>query len=144
MDQGECRMPERKEEWICHSCHENIKFGHLPNIAVVNNLALDPIPEELQGLNVLERHVIAKFIPFVKIISLPKGQQQAVHGAVVCVPSEVESTVQSLPRPPSESQLLRVKLKRQLCYKGYFQFQNLNMQKVRTALLKLKEIHSEY
>ncbi|KAL2076325.1 hypothetical protein ACEWY4_028077 [Coilia grayii] len=143
-DKGECSMPERKEEWICYACDKNLKSKRLPSIAVANNLELDPIPEELQGLNVLERHVIAKFIPFAKIISLPKGQQRAIHGAVVCVPSEVDSTVQSLPRPPSESQLLRVKLKRRLCYKGHYQFQNLNMHKVQRALLKLKNIHSEY
>ena len=72
---------------------------------------LDPIPDELQGLNVLERHVIAKFIPFAQIISLPNGQQRAIHRAVVCV-SSVESTVECLPRPQSESQLLRVKMNR--------------------------------
>lgn len=84
IDQGECRMPERKEERICHSCHKNLKSGHLPSIAAANKLALDPVPDELQGLNVLERHMIVKFIPFAKIISLAKGQQRAVHGAVIC------------------------------------------------------------
>ncbi|KAI4881835.1 hypothetical protein NFI96_007838, partial [Prochilodus magdalenae] len=143
-DQGSCTVPERQKEWICHSCHENLKYGHMPSIAMANSLYLSPIPEELQGLNVLERHVIAKFIPFAKIISLPRGQQRAIHGAVVCVPSEAESAVQSLPRPPSESQLLQVKLKRRLHYKGHFQFQSLDMKKVQAALLKLKEIHPEY
>ena len=46
----------------------------------------------LAALNVLERQLIAKILPFAKIVALPKGQQRAVHGAVVCVPSDVEAT----------------------------------------------------
>ncbi|KAL6491536.1 hypothetical protein MHYP_G00018810 [Metynnis hypsauchen] len=78
------------------------------------------------------------------VISLPKGQQRAIKGAVVSVPSDVETTLNVLPRPRSESQLLTVKLKRRLCYTGHYQFQTISMQKVLSALLKLKEVHSEY
>ncbi|KAL7850019.1 hypothetical protein SRHO_G00193680 [Serrasalmus rhombeus] len=46
------------------------------------------------------------------VISLPKGQQRAIKGAVVSVPSDVETIANILPRPRSESQLLTVKLKR--------------------------------
>ena len=49
-----------------------------------------------------------------------------------------------LPRPIDESQLLRVKLKRRLNYKGYYQYQTLDVNKVLVALQKLKEMHSEY
>ncbi|KAL6470515.1 hypothetical protein MHYP_G00216340 [Metynnis hypsauchen] len=78
------------------------------------------------------------------VIRLHKGQQRAIKGAVVSVPSDVETTVNVLPRPRSESQLLTVKLKRRLCYTGHYQFQTISMQKVLSALLKLKEVHSEY
>lgn len=47
---------------------------------------------ELSDLKILERHLIAKCIPFAKIIPLPKGRQRAIHGNVVCVPSEVQET----------------------------------------------------
>lgn len=116
----------------------------MPDIAVANKLQFTPIPPELCDLNVLERHIIAKYIPFAKILTLPKGQQRAIKGAVISVASEVETTVNCLPRPRTESQLLTVKLKRRLHYKGHYQFQTLNMQKVLSALRKLKEIHSEY
>ncbi|XP_077065633.1 uncharacterized protein LOC143718457 [Siphateles boraxobius] len=116
----------------------------MPDIAVANQLQFAPIPPELCDLNVLERHVIAKYIPFAKIVTLPKGQQRAIKGAVISVASEVETTVNCLPRPRSESQLLTVKLKRRLCYQGHYQFQTLNMQKVLSALRKLKDVHSEY
>ena len=139
-----CCAPEEKREWICHSCHDNLKMGEIPSIAVMNMLELSPIPPELSDLNILERHIIARYIPFAKIISLPKGQQKLIHGGVVCVPSEVESTVNALPRPSSQSQLLKVKLKRRMNYTGHYQFQTVDMNKVLSALSKLKEIHSEY
>ncbi|KAL6484420.1 hypothetical protein MHYP_G00064660 [Metynnis hypsauchen] len=135
---------ERKSEWICHSCHDNLLKGRMPAIASANKLQHAPIPPELCDLNILERHVIAKYVCFAKVISLPKGQQRAIKGAVVSVPSDVETTVNVLPRPRSESQLLTVKLKRRLCYRGHYQFQTISMQKVLSALLKLKEVHSEY
>ncbi len=110
----------------------------MSSIAAANKLELPPIPAELDELNVLERQLIAKILPFAKIVSLPKGQQRAVRGAVVCVPSEMENTVNSLPRPRSEAQLLQVKLKRHVKFKGYQQFQTVNMRNVLAALSKLK------
>ncbi|RXN36816.1 replicase helicase endonuclease [Labeo rohita] len=140
----ECALENRKTEWICHCCHNTLLRGLMPDIALANKLQFTTIPPELCDLNVLERHVIAKYIPFAKIVTLPKGQQRAIKGAVISVASEVETTVNSLPRPRSESQLLTVKLKRRLCYQGHYQFQTLNMQKVLSALRKLKDIHLEY
>ncbi|KAL0198839.1 hypothetical protein M9458_007379, partial [Cirrhinus mrigala] len=139
-----CALEDMKTEWICHCCHTTLLRGLMPDIAVANMLQFTPIPPELCDLNILERHVIAKYIPFAKILTLPKGQQKAIKGAVISVASEVETTVNCLPRPRSESQLLTVKLKRRLCYQGHYQFQTLNMHKVLSALRKLKEIHSEY
>nr|XP_055030976.1 uncharacterized protein LOC129419814 [Misgurnus anguillicaudatus] len=134
----------RNTEWICHSCHSTLLRGTMPDIAVANKLQFSPIPPELCNLNILERHVIAKYIPFAKILTLPKGQQRAIKGAVISVASEVETTVNCLPRPRSESQLLTVKLKRRLCYQGHYQYQTMNMHKVLSALAKLKDMHSEY
>ncbi len=140
-----CVVPEeRKQEWICHTCDSHLKRGHMPSIASANKLELQPIPTELVELNVLERQLIAKIVPFAKIVALPKGQQKAVHGAIVCVPSEVEQTVNSLPRPRSASQLLQVKLKRHIKFKGYQHFHTVNMHNVLAALSKLKAVHSEY
>ncbi|RXN35590.1 replicase helicase endonuclease [Labeo rohita] len=140
-----CAVPEeRRQEWICHTCDSHLKRGSMPSIAVANKLELPSIPAELLDLNVLERQLIARIVPFAKIVALPKGQQRAVHGAVVCVPSEVEQTVNCLPRPSSESQLLQVKLKRHIKFKGYQHFHTVNMHNVLAALAKLKAMHSEY
>ncbi|XP_030269575.1 uncharacterized protein LOC115579943 [Sparus aurata] len=140
-----CAVPqERLHEWICYTCDSYLIRGRIPPMAVINNLELAPIPPKLAVLNMLERQLIAKILPFAKIVALPKGQQRAVHGAVVCVASEVEATVNSLPRPRAEAQLLQVKLKRHIKYKGYRHFYTVNMKNVLAGLATLKETHSEY
>ncbi|XP_032413114.1 uncharacterized protein LOC116719398 [Xiphophorus hellerii] len=140
-----CSVPqERKGEWICYTCDSHLTRGKMPSIAAVNNLHLASVPPELAELNVLERQLIAKILPFAKIVSLPKGQQRAIHGAVVCVPSDMETVVNSLPRPREEAQLLQVKLKRKTKYKGYQYFYTVNMKNVLAALTKLKDSHPDY
>ncbi|XP_025759942.1 uncharacterized protein LOC109198457, partial [Oreochromis niloticus] len=141
----QCNVPdERKREWICHTCHNHLKNGSMPALAVANKLELADIPPELSDLNILERHLIAKCIPFAKIIPLPKGRQRAIRGNVVCVPSEVQETVEALPRLRINSQVMRVKLKRRLSYKGHQLFQTVSWSKLVQALHKLKQIHPQY
>lgn len=89
--------------------------------AVAHIVALVPIPAELSELNILEQQLIAKILPFAKIIALPKRQQRAIRGAV-CLRSDVETTVNLLQRRSNEGQLLQVKLKRHTRYKGYQHF----------------------
>ena len=81
-------------------------------------------------MNVPERHVIAQYIPLAKIVNLPKGKQKGICGPVI------HQTVQLLPRHIDESQPLMVKLKRRFHYKGYYQFQKLNVNNVLMALKK--------
>ncbi|CAI5661309.1 unnamed protein product [Oreochromis niloticus] len=141
----QCNVPdERKREWICHTCHNHLKNGSMPALAAANKLELADIPPELSDLNILERHLIAKCIPFAKIIPLPKGRQRAIRGNVVCVPSEVQETVEALPRLRINSQVMRVKLKRRLSYKGHQLFQTVSWSKLVQALHKLKQIHPQY
>lgn len=90
------------------------------------HLVLADIPAELSDLNILEKHLIAKCITFAEMIPLPKGQQRAIHGNLVCVPSEE----QALPRLRSQSQVVRVKLKRRLCYKGHQLIQTVTWSKL--------------
>ncbi|CAI5653237.1 unnamed protein product [Oreochromis niloticus] len=116
----------------------------MPALAVANKLDLADIPPELSDLNILERHLVAKCIPFAKIIPLPKGRQRAIRGNVVCVPSEVQETVEALPRLRINSQVMRVKLKRRLSYKGHQLFQTVSWSKLVQALHKLKQIHPQY
>jgi len=66
-------------------------------------------------------------------LHVPRGGQLSIHGHIVNVPSDVNSTVNFLPRPISESQTIPMKLKRRLGYKHHCQFQNVRPKKVLDA-----------
>lgn len=136
------------KEWICHACHNSLKNGKVPSLSVVNGLQLDSIPHEMQDLNFLERQLLALHLPFAKMFSLPRGGQKGVTGPVICVPSNVSQTIESLPRQMNESALIQVKLKRKLEYRGYVSYQLIRPNKLKTALQFLvtnnelyKEVH---
>lgn len=69
-----------------------------PSQATVNNLSIPEQPEYIKRLNQLEKHLISPVILFMKIITLPRGQQKGLHGLIVCVPSSIESDTKILPR----------------------------------------------
>nr|XP_034326069.1 uncharacterized protein LOC105333116 [Crassostrea gigas] len=129
--------------WICFTCHRKILNGKIPAEATVNNLILEDIPEELSNLNSMERHLVALHIPFMKVMGLPHGGQRNVHGPVVCVPSDMKK-IASLPLKEDENLLLRVKLKRKLNYKGYFEYQFVDPNHVFAALDFLKQNNKWY
>ena len=68
-----------------------------------------------------------------QVCELPSGGQLSIHGNVVNVPADVNSTVSVLPRPINESQTIPIKLKRRLGYKHHYQFQNIRPTKVLEA-----------
>ena len=139
----ECKDCTRSKLWICKTCHRKLLKGDLPPESAMNSLQLEDIPEELNVLNNLERHLISLHIPFMKVVSLPKGGQKAVHGPVVCVPVNMKKTT-SLPRGEDSDLILRVKLKRKLSYKGYYEYQFVNTSNVQTALEYLKRNNRWY
>ncbi|XP_062600922.1 uncharacterized protein LOC134262538 [Saccostrea cucullata] len=129
--------------WICFTCHRKILSGNIPAEAAANKMSLEEIPCELENLNSLEQHLIALHIPFMKVMALPQGGQRNVHGPVVCVPSNIQKTT-SLPRNQDDNLLLRVKLKRKLAYKGYFEYQFVNPNHIKVALDYLKKENKWY
>ena len=71
-------------EYICKTCHKDLKNPQpkLPCQAVVNGLQITPLPHELQHFNDLEQRFISLRIPFMKLISLPRGGQYGINGHV--------------------------------------------------------------
>ena len=125
-------------QWICHSCDRTLKRGTLPVQAKANGFQLDLIPPELDGLNELEIRLISLRIPFMKMVALPSGRQQSIHGPAVNVPSNVDNVCEVLPRLPSQTELIPLKLKRRLCYKGHYMYNYVRPNVVLTALRWLK------
>ena len=123
------------KQWICKTCHNALKRGVLPAQAKANNLDLDSIPVELSDLNALEVRLISLRIPFMKMVALPCGKQRAIHGPAVNIPTDVCTL---LPRLPSQTQMVPMKLKRKLCYKRHYMYQYVRPAKVLAALQWLK------
>ncbi|KAK3083914.1 hypothetical protein FSP39_005261 [Pinctada imbricata] len=129
--------------WICKTCHKKLLNGKVPAESFANGLLLEDVPECLAILNRLEKHLVAKHISFMKIMTLPQGGQNAVRGPVVCVPVNMDA-VTKLPRNQNTDLILRVKLKRKLCYKGYYEYQFVNTTHVHKALQYLLEKNKWY
>ena len=98
-----------------------------------------PDKPDLLNLTPLEERLISPRIPFMQIRELPRGGQLSIHGNIVNVPSDVNSTVHCLPRSLSESQTIPIKLKRRVSYKHHYQFQNVRPQRVLDAAKYLVE-----
>ena len=120
-------------EWICGTCHSNLKGGKLPTCAKANKITFPEKPDVLKDLTPLEERLISPRIPFMQVRELPSGGQLSIHGNVVNVRADVNSTVSVLPRPINESQTIPIKLKRRLGYKHHYQFQNIRPTKVLAA-----------
>ena len=98
----------------------------MPPQTQANNLFLQAMPNVLKKLNVIERQLIAIRIPFMKLLSLPRGGQNGMKGPVVNIPSDLNGITTSLARPTGEAQLMKVKLKRKLSYKGHYKYEWVN------------------
>lgn len=92
--------------WICRDCHGKILRGQMPQLCAANNLHLHPIPSELSCLNIIEMQLIKIHIPFMKVVCLPRGAQNGVHGPVTCVPANITATTHVLPRTNEDGILL--------------------------------------
>ena len=119
-------------EWICMTCDSNLKKGKLPSCSKANKMGFPDKPDIL-NLTSLEERLISPRIPFMQIRELPRGGQLSIHGNIVNVPSDVNSTVHCRPRPLSESHTIPIKLKGHLSYKHHYQFQNVRPKRVLDA-----------
>ena len=125
-------------EYVCTTCDRALKRGVMPLQAKANGLQLPNIPPELADLNALELRLICLRLPFMKMVALPSGKQRSIHGPAVNVPSKVDTVCNILPRLPSQSELIPLKLKRKLAYKGHYMYDYITPQKLLDALCFLK------
>ena len=134
----------QQKNWICKTCDSALKRGNMPTQAKANNLVLEPIPIELRDLNPMEIRLISLRIPFMKMMALPCGKQKAIHSPAVNVPTDLHPVCDLLPMLPSQAQIVPMKLKRRLCYKGYYMYEYVRPAKVLAALEWLKNKNPFY
>ncbi len=89
-------------------------------------------PEKPNILNLipLKERLVAPRIPFMEVRELLRGGQFSIHGNVVNVPADVNTTVSLIPRPVDESETISIKLKVRKTYEGYYMFQAIRPYKV--------------
>ena len=73
-----------------------------------------------------------------KMVALPSGKQRNIQGPAVNVPSKLDSLCTMLPRLPTETELIALKLKRKLNYKGHYMYDYVSPEKLNNALRWLK------
>ena len=126
---------------LCTSCVSYFRKGDISASALQNNMEVMKMPDGISDLNALERFLVTPVLPFGKIVPLIKGSQVSARGPVICVAADIQSTTDKLPRTLDSEGLLKVKLKRKMCYKGYHLYQHARPNKIRQALKFLKENH---
>ena len=73
-----------------------------------------------------------------KSIHALAGKQRSIHGPAVNVPSKVDNIRNVLPRLPSQTELVPLKLKRKVAYQGHYMYDYITPQKPLDALKFLK------
>ncbi|XP_064649920.1 uncharacterized protein LOC135501632 [Lineus longissimus] len=125
------------KRWLCNTCVDSLKSGKVPKLAVANGMKFPATPPELLDLYQLEERLIALRIPFMQIRQLPRGSQLSMKGSVVNVPTDVENTVNSLPRTLDKTCTIPIKLKRKLSYTHAVITQNVRPAVIISALYYL-------
>ena len=92
-------------------------------------------------------------MPFMTIIELPVGGQQALKGSICHVPVDISPTVNSLPHNLEDTERVSVKIKQKKIYKGAVFSENICPNKVMKALYyllqkselyQMEDIHIDY
>ena len=126
------------DEYVCKTCDRALKRGVMAFQAKANGLQLPAIPPELADLNALKLRLICLCLPFMKMVALQSGKQRSIHGPAVNVPSKVHTICNVLLRLPSQSELIPLKLKCKLAYKGHYMYDYVTPHKLLGALAFLK------
>ncbi len=79
-----------------------------------------------------------------KMVALPKGKQYGINRACVNVPTRLDSMCGLLPRMPEEAQIIDLKLKRKLVFKGHHMHSTIDPSKIIKAVKWLKQNNPKY
>ena len=135
------------KHYLCVSCKLHLSKKKMPPLSFQNNLKVSEIPECLQSLTSLEKQLIKKNLPFLKVRKLPKTQMDVINDKVVNVPisdDDLIKNVNCLPRTKETNGFVNLKMKRQMKSKTYYKMETVRPDKVYNALLWLKENNPFY
>lgn len=118
------------KKWLCTACDNALSRGNLLVQAKANTLQLDYIHVELSSQNTLELRLVSLRVPFIKMVALPSGKQWSIQGPAVNVPSKLDSLCTMLPRLSTQRELIALKLKQKLKYKGHYMYDYVSPEKL--------------
>ena len=95
-------------------------------------------------IKIHEVRLISQRIPFMKLVSLPRGKQVGIQGPAVNVPTDLDVVCEQFPRLPTECQIISLKLKRKLEYRKAYIHDYVRPEKVVKALAWLKQNNPLY
>ena len=139
------------ENWyICEFCKDSLKKNQIPGRAVINGLITEPLPPEIECLNMYERFLIQKAKAFQMIVRLgtmsgniPKSALvKAVKGRIIYLPLPHEENVKMFTSKFSEDRYLLVLVNGQPTKQKVIWQDIVDVEKVKKALCYLKE-HNE-
>ena len=100
-------------QWICKTCSTALSLGNAYT-SCSQWFKIESSTPRTVMFESLEIRSLSLRVPFMKMVALPSGKQRCIHGPAVNVPSKLDSVCTVLPRLPSQSELIPLKLKRKL------------------------------
>ena len=133
--------------YICHNCKTHLLKKKMPPLCFMNGLKVSTIPDCLKSLKGLEKQLIKKNLPFLKVRQLPKTRMDILNDKIVNVPitdDDVIKNVTCLPRTKDKSGTINIKWKRRLKYKTYYKMQKVRPYETYQGLKYLTENNPFY
>lgn len=103
------------KEWLCKTCRQAIKIGHIPKLSIANKMGFPKVPPEL-NIFLMEERFLSPRLLFLQLTCHHVGGRAFARGNVVNVPIDVVQTVQMLPRSYSNTETISIKFKRRMQY----------------------------
>ena len=128
--------------YVCTTCINHIGQGKIPPTSAANRVGFHHIPPkpELTGLTNLEARLVSARIPFMWIKMKPGSSgMKCIKGTMTCVPADVTTTVESLPRNVNEVDVVHVELKKNVDHKTVYAKENIRPAVVQRAAKCLQE-----
>ena len=135
------------KSYICRTCKKHLLGSKMPPMCIKNALGVSERPLCMKKLKQLEKQLIKKSLPFIKIRQLPKTRMEVANDRIINVQipdDDIVKTVTALPRTKDNDGFINLKLKRKMEYKTYHKFETVRPDLIYEALLFLKENHPEY
>ena len=107
--------------------------GNYPKTSLANGNQFEPIPNELKDLTTLENRILSPRIPFMWIRRLQGSLMPSIKGSLTCIPADVVTSIEALPKTCNSNETVRANLKKRLENKPVMHTENIRPGKIQEA-----------